>query len=136
MPVFIGVLPCLIQCRVGTDWPGRFCTLLPAITPPPRQTSPSYSTADCPGVTAHWASENISSHFASVALRNSQAASACRYRVLAAIAPAVGAAPATQLQSCALRVVDCNHGWSWPCTTHKVLASRSLRATNQGSCSP
>ena len=27
-----------------------------SITPPPRHTSPSYSTADCPGVTAHWAS--------------------------------------------------------------------------------
>lgn len=24
------------------------------ITPPPRHTSPSYSTALCPGVTAHW----------------------------------------------------------------------------------
>jgi single-strand DNA-binding protein len=31
-------------------------SVAPAITPPPRQTSPSYSTADCPGVTAHWAS--------------------------------------------------------------------------------
>lgn len=27
-----------------------------AMMPPPRHTSPSYSTADCPGVTAHWAS--------------------------------------------------------------------------------
>jgi hypothetical protein len=25
-----------------------------AIMPPPKQTSPSYNTADCPGVTAHW----------------------------------------------------------------------------------
>jgi hypothetical protein len=25
----------------------------PAMIPPPRQTSPSYNTADCPGVTAH-----------------------------------------------------------------------------------
>ena len=31
------------------------------MTPPPRQTSPWYSTADWPGVTAHWASANDSS---------------------------------------------------------------------------
>ncbi len=27
----------------------------------------------------------------------------------------------------------CSHGWSWPCTTHSVFESMSLRATNQAS---
>ena len=37
---------------------GYFCSksVLEAMTPPPRHTSPSYSTALCPGVTAHCAS--------------------------------------------------------------------------------
>jgi hypothetical protein len=30
-----------------------------AMTPPPRQTSPSYSTADWPGVTAHCGSVEV-----------------------------------------------------------------------------
>ena len=34
--------------------------VLPSITPPPRHTSPSYSTADWPGVTAHCGASNAS----------------------------------------------------------------------------
>jgi hypothetical protein len=32
------------------------------ITPPPKHTSPSYKTADWPGVTAHWALGKIKLH--------------------------------------------------------------------------
>jgi hypothetical protein len=58
--------------------PGTFCTLLDAITPPPRQTSPWYSTADWPGVTAHWGAGNTSSQPPAEALASSQAASSWR----------------------------------------------------------
>jgi RNA polymerase sigma-70 factor (ECF subfamily) len=57
-------------CRAGTEaqapgataGAGRCCGSADAvaITPPPRQTSPSYSTALWPGVTAHWGWGNAS----------------------------------------------------------------------------
>ena len=104
-----------------------------AITPPPRQTSPSYSTADWPGVTAHCGCGEV------------QAEAAVR-RLDRGRRPRRPADSASSPRSCAgrrrvarhpARVVgasarDSSHGWSWPCTTHSVLVAMSLRATNQG----
>jgi len=50
----------------------------PEITPPPRQTSPSYSTADWPGVTAHCGGPNASAKSPSAPGSITQAASAWR----------------------------------------------------------
>ncbi len=55
---------------------GPYVRLL--ITPPPRQTSPSYSTADCPGVTAHCGSLKSRWNPALVAAVSAQGASAWR----------------------------------------------------------
>src|SRR5690606_15088674 len=49
-----------------------------AMMPPPRQISPSYSTADWPGVTAHWGWLNDSPKSVCVTASMAQAASAWR----------------------------------------------------------
>jgi hypothetical protein len=49
-----------------------------SMIPPPRQTSPSYSTADWPGVTAHWASMNFNAKSEAPSGAISQATSAWR----------------------------------------------------------
>jgi hypothetical protein len=46
------------------------------ITPPPRQTSPSYSTADCPGVTAHCGALKSSAKLLPLGASRAQGASA------------------------------------------------------------
>ena len=119
---------------------GRCAASDAAITPPPRQTSPSYSTADWPGVTAHCGC--VEGELESCAVRVGPSAQragrvglpVARLGRIARRAPA--RAPATQLASSAIERRDSSHGWSWPCTTRSVLRARSLRATNQGACSP
>jgi hypothetical protein len=108
-----------------------------AITPPPRHTSPSYSTADCPGVTAHCGSLKSSSKpRLGVAAQLAGRIGLPVARLGGHRRPAPVRSPATQLHVVRLQRRDCSHGWSWPCTTHSVLVARSLRATNQGACSP
>jgi hypothetical protein len=48
------------------------------ITPPPKHTSPSYNTADCPGVTAHWGWGNVNAKSVAQACSSVQGASAWR----------------------------------------------------------
>src|SRR5690625_2182417 len=48
------------------------------IIPPPRQTSPSYSTADCPGVTAHWGCLKFNPRALAAAEVETQGTPACR----------------------------------------------------------
>jgi hypothetical protein len=59
----------IIQCRAGkpaTEKPAAGDRLqaaaAPSMIPPPRHTSPSYSTADWPGVTAHCGSSKLSTN--------------------------------------------------------------------------
>lgn len=49
-----------------------------SMMPPPRQTSPSYNTADCPGVTAHWAAGNASAKRSVWVSDSVHGTSACR----------------------------------------------------------
>ena len=55
---------------------------------------------------------------------------------LGASAPAGGALAADPAGVGGVQRPYCSQGWSWPCTTHSVLLSMSLRATNQGAWSP
>ena len=65
-----------------------------AMIPPPRHTSPSYSTADCPGVAAHCGWSNRSLNASPLTETSSHAASACRYRVFAPNrCPTLGSVP-------------------------------------------
>ncbi len=54
------------------------CQRIQLITPPPKHTSPSYKTADCPGVTAHCGSGKVNAYAVSAKGSNAQAASAWR----------------------------------------------------------
>jgi hypothetical protein len=108
----------------------------PTITPPPRHTSPSYSTALCPGVTAHCASGNSRRKSAPTALTRCRPHPAGGSASWRRTGPARAHGQRTSWHPGHRAGATAARGGRAPAPRAARVFSRSLRATNHGACSP